>query len=152
MKSFCHKIVLPKIRSHRIRVYLCLSVALAALCLSSHAGGSWLADGRAVQTLENQIGTDPSAIHTDGTRAMQAPLVFDSSVSGLFQAYTPWDGMYDFFILDADLEAIKLSSRDVTFYPTRDLYISGTTIGDDTGEGGACRSGRNDFERWLLDG
>jgi len=131
---------------------LCLLTSV--LCQPSRAGGSWLVDGQAVQTLEVQTtNADPNALYTDGTRTMQAPLVFEQSVSNLFRAYTPWDGMYDFFILDADLEAVKLCAGSTTFYPTRDLYISGTTLGDDSGGGGSVDIGEMTLKggTWQVD-
>ncbi len=138
---------------------------LAALCLLSHvlcqpsrAGGSWLINGKQVQVVEvENSSTDYNALYTDGSRTMQAPLAFDAAVSsatnGLFRAYTPWDGMYDFFVIDENLEAVKLCTRSVGFYPTSDLYIFGTTLGDDTGGGGRVDIGEMTLKGgfWMLD-
>ncbi|MBN2164312.1 MAG: hypothetical protein JXR25_02355 [Pontiellaceae bacterium] len=77
-------------------------------------------------------------------------LVFDNSLStptsGLFKAYCPWDGVYDFFIMDEDEEAIHLSDGYAGFYPTEDLYISGNVVGD------ANSSGRIDIGEQTLKG
>lgn len=127
-------------------------------CCAAMAGGSWLVDGQAVQSLEVQTtNADPNALYTDGTRTMQAPLAFDASVSsptnGLFRAYTPWDGMYNFFVIDENLEAVKLCNGSVGFYPTSDLYIFGTTVGDDTGGGGRVDLGEMTLKggSWMVD-
>ncbi len=123
-----------------ISACLVLLLLSAVLCPPIWAGGSWLVDGQAVQSLEVQTtNDDPAAIHTDGTRKMAAPLAFENSVSspsaGLFKAYVPWDGTYDFFLFDEDEEALRLSNGSLGFYPTGDLYISGATVGDANGSG-----------------
>jgi hypothetical protein len=70
MKLSCLKIILPKSRPHRIRplssdfrllaAVLCLLSAV--LCPFARAGGSWLVDGQAVQTLEVSTATDPRVV------------------------------------------------------------------------------------------
>ena len=148
MKAQTKNLKLPNLFTAFLLCFLCLFVA------NTHAGGSWLVDGQAVQTLEVQTtNADPNALYTDGTRTMQAPLAFDTSVTSLFRAYTPWDGMYDFFVLDENLEAVKLCNGSVGFYPTSDLYIFGTTLGDDSGGGGRVDIGEMTLKGgyWQVD-
>jgi hypothetical protein len=80
----------------------------------TQAGGSWLINGRRTEVVEVETSaTDYNALYTDGSRTMQAQLVFDPSVSsqstGLFKAYVPWDGEYEFFTFDPTYESIVLS-------------------------------------------
>lgn len=91
---------------------LCLLTSV--LCPSSRAGGSWLINGKRTEVVEvESSATDFNALYTDGSRAMQAPLVFDpsvsSQVSGLFKAYVPWDAEYDFFAFNPTHETVVLS-------------------------------------------
>ncbi|MBN2162816.1 MAG: hypothetical protein JXR25_05105 [Pontiellaceae bacterium] len=82
--------------------------------------------------------------------AVTSQLVFDNALSqpdsGLFKAYAPWDGVYDFFLFDEDEEAIHLSNGQAGFFPTQDLYIFGSTVGDNNG------GGRIDFAEYSLKG
>ena len=92
----------------------CLMPIALLCCSAAMAGGSWLVDGQAVQTLELQTSNvDTNALYTDGTRTMQAPLAFDPSVSspvtGLFKATVPWDAEYDFFAFNPANETVVLS-------------------------------------------
>lgn len=61
---------------------------------------------------------------------MQAPLVFDPSVSsqvtGLFKAYVPWDAEYDFFSFDPLYETVVLS-------PTVDIGFQAAGLSMSTG-------------------
>ncbi|MBN2164322.1 MAG: hypothetical protein JXR25_02405 [Pontiellaceae bacterium] len=83
------------------------------------------------------------------TASSDSQLVFDNSLStptsGLFKAYCPWDGVYDFFLFDEDEEAIHLSNGQAGFYPTENIYISGGTVGYNGG-------GRIDFAEFSLKG
>lgn len=135
---------------------------LCALCCTlqqAHASGPWLVDGQTVQTLEVQTtNDDPAALHTDGTRTMQAPLEFDPSVpspsAGLFKAYVPWEyGYRDLFLFDDDEDAIRLSNASTGFYPSHDLYISGTVLGDATGGGRRVDIGETTLKggTWMVD-
>ena len=165
MKTFFPKIILPKTRPHRIRplfydfrlLVAVLCLLSAVLCQPSRAGGSWLVDGESVQSLEVQTtNADPNALYTDGTRTMAAALEFAPSVSspstGLFKADVPWDGLYDFFIMDEDNEAIHLFNGSAGFFPTSDLYIYGSTLGDNNG-GGEISMGEMTLRggSWLID-
>ena len=59
-----------------------LKKVLCSLLPLAQAGGSWLVDGQAVQSLKVQTtNADPNALYTDGSRKMTAPLRFDSSAS-----------------------------------------------------------------------
>lgn len=105
---------------------------LCLLCLfvaNSHAGGSWLVDGEAVQT----PGADPNALYTDGSRSMKAPLAFDASVSspnnGLFRAWFEPEGAYvDLLVLDGDEEVLWISSSPNVAFRVGDMFISQSSL------------------------
>jgi hypothetical protein len=112
--------------------YILLSTAIAALCLLTAvlcppvwAGGSWLADGVAVQPPVDDL----AALHTDGSRKMDAPLNFDISASvpnsGIINAYIPWSGGYsDIFVMDEDNEVMWLASDQNVSFGVGSLFIS----------------------------
>jgi hypothetical protein len=117
----------------RFRFLSVLCLLSAALCLPAWAGGSWLVDGQAVQTLDVQTSNaDPSALYTDGSRTMQAPLVFDpsvsSSVTGLFKANVPWDSQYDFFTFNSSHETVVLSPNALVGFEAGGLILSGNML------------------------
>lgn len=119
-----------------------LLTAFAALCCllpQARASGSWIVDGEVVQTLEVTV-DDPDALHTDGTRTMDAPLVFDSTVSsaasGLFKATVPWDIQYDFFAFNETYETIVLSpSISSLGFEAANLVLHGGGVITHPGEG-----------------
>lgn len=93
---------------------LALYSMLFLFAAHAFAGGSWLIDGKRAEVVEVETSaTDYNALYTDGSRTMQAQLVFDPSVSsestGLFKAFVPWDAEYELFTFDPTYETIVLS-------------------------------------------
>ena len=92
---------------------------------------TWIIDGQQTQTLNLNV-SDPQAIHTDGSRSMEAPLEFSSShtdTGAMFRAYIPWDGrFYDLFGFDENEEALILSPGQSLMMNIGDLNIDGSAI------------------------
>lgn len=92
---------------------LCLLISFLWQGVSAQ---QWIIDGQRVQSLEIHV-SDPQAVYTDGSRQITAPLAFASSLTstaGMFRANIPWAGNYDFFIIDAGQEVLKISaSKDI---------------------------------------
>jgi hypothetical protein len=98
---------------HLPTVLAVICLLASVLCQPSRAAGSWLVDGQAVQSLEVQTtNDDPAALHTDGTRSMQAPLIFAEETlspgTGLISAWSPWEDEYDLFGFDDGNETFVL--------------------------------------------
>lgn len=118
------------------RLPACLAICFlsAVLCPPVRAGGSWIVDGQAVQSLEVQTtNDDPAALHTDGSRKMTAPLVYESNVSsastGLLRAYFPPEAGYiEILLVDEDEEVMRLSSSSNVGLMIGDLFISSSSV------------------------
>jgi len=108
----------------------CLAICLlsAVICPPVRAGGSWIIDGKT----SAQTGDDPSALRTDGTRKMAAPLSFENRVSspstGLIRAYAPWDGVYDLFLFDEVNEVLWLTRSPNISFGVGSLAITDSQI------------------------
>ena len=124
------------VRSRPFLSVLCLAVLClltSVFCRPAKAGGSWLIDGQRTEVVEVETSTtDYNALYTDGSRAMQSPLVFDPSVSsqgtGLFKAYVPWDAEYDFFAFNPTRETVVLSPTVAIGFEAAGLSMSSGKI------------------------
>jgi len=89
------------------------SFALLFALSNTAIAQTWIVDGQQTQVLQLEV-SDPQAVHTDGSRPMEASLEFSSSLvatSGLFRAYYDLEGKdVEFFIIDGDRGSVRLSS------------------------------------------
>ena len=92
---------------------LCLLTSVLCFIGTAALAQTWIIDGQQTQTLNLNV-SDPQALYTDGSRQMEAPVVFADSVSqtsGLFRAYNPWrEDVSEFFIFDADEEWVDFAT------------------------------------------
>lgn len=118
-------------------VVICL---LVSVLWQSAGAQQWIIDGQRVQSLEIHV-SDPQAVYTDGSRIIQAPLVYaqscSSPTSGLFRAYFAPEEQYEhFFLIDGNSEAVTLSSSaNAGFKVGRTIISSSSLYNEDANVG-----------------
>lgn len=118
------------------------------------AGAQWIIDGQQVRTLDLNA-SDPQAVHTDGSRKMEAPLTFAPSLvatAGLFRAYYAPEGQEEeFFLINGSEEYVELSSGCGTL-KAGDMLLRSGGLSCTFGHGAAISFDERQFQGgWATD-